>query len=303
MIPEAVITAKNLTKRYNNFIAVNGIDFSISNAECFGFLGPNGAGKTSTMKMIYCLSPVTSGELIIAGMNPAREAINIKAMIGVVPQENNLDPELTVAENLIVYSRFFGIPYKEAKKRIYELVEFMSLEKKLEARIRELSGGMKRRLVMVRALLNNPKILILDEPTTGLDPQVRHLIWEKLRTLKESGVTMLLTTHYMEEASQLCDRLVIMDQGKILMEGNPIGLVERHTKRYVMEFGGNGDIDHIVQSYDCHCEKYGNRWYVFSDSEKILDTMSRQLRLQTRIIRNSTLEDLFLMLTGRGLNE
>ncbi|RJP61101.1 MAG: ATP-binding cassette domain-containing protein [Candidatus Auribacter fodinae] len=301
-----VIEACGLTKQFNSFTAVDGIDFSIFDSECFGFLGPNGAGKTTTMKMIYCLSPRSSGELSIMGMDPERQPVAIKSMIGVVPQDNNLDPELTVAENLVVYSRFFGIPRKVYKERIEELLEFMSLDKKRNARIKELSGGMKRRLALVRALLNKPRILILDEPTTGLDPQVRHLIWEKLRQLKLSGVTMLLTTHYMEEASQICDRLVIMHEGKILLKGNPHQLVQEHTPNYVMEFSFNGCMvrpEKLAEKYACHIEIYGNRCFVYADSEPVLNQIRTDTKIDTRIIRTSNLEDLFLRLTGRGLHE
>ncbi len=301
-----IIVATNLTKRFGSLTAVNAIDFSISDGECFGFLGPNGAGKTTAMRMIYCLSPITAGQITIMGMNPRHNGAEIKSFIGVVAQDNNLDLELTVRENLIIYSRFFGIPSRVARERIDRLVNFMALEDKIHSRIKELSGGMKRRLVLVRALLNNPRILILDEPTTGLDPQVRHLIWEKLRELKSSGVTMLLTTHYMDEASQLCDRLVIMNEGNILLQGNPHQLVEKNTPKYVMEFsvnGGNNNIDHITNQYDCHIELYGNRYYVYARSERILEDIIKQHGITQRIIRNSTLEDLFLKLTGRAFNE
>ncbi|MCB1194991.1 ABC transporter ATP-binding protein [bacterium] len=301
-----LIQADCLTKKYGDFIAVNGINFSIADAECFGFLGPNGAGKTTTMKMIYCISPVTQGKLSIAGMDPRHDATRIKSIIGVVPQENNLDPELTVEENLQVFARYFGIPPRVSRQRIRELLNFMSLDKKENAKIKELSGGMKRRLIIVRALLNNPRILILDEPTTGLDPQVRHLIWDKLRELKYSGVTMLLTTHYMEEASQLCDRLVIMDNGTILMAGNPHELVNKHTKRYVMEFTRNGhnfDQQSFLPHSDCTVEIHGSRYYIYSDSDSILDSISKQHHITSKIVRSADLEDLFLKLTGRGLNE
>ncbi|MDX9703312.1 MAG: ABC transporter ATP-binding protein [Candidatus Auribacterota bacterium] len=302
----AVIAAYNLTKQFKNFTAVDSINFEIDDSECFGFLGPNGAGKTTTMKMVYCISPRTLGSLTIYGMDPQTDASKIKSIIGVVPQDDNLDPELTVEENLIVYARFFGLSRKQYRARIDELTSFMELEKKLKSRIKELSGGMKRRLVLVRALLNNPRILILDEPTTGLDPQVRHLIWEKLRELKTSGVTMLLTTHYMEEASQLCDRLVIMDQGKILLMGNPHDLVEQHIPKHVVEFSLNGsclNMGTIREKYDCMIETYGSRCYIYSNSDSVLANICKNAKIQHKIIRNATFEDLFLKLTGRGLNE
>ena len=302
----SLIQAHNLTKKFDTLTAVDSINFDIYDSECFGFLGPNGAGKTTTMKMIYCISPISSGSLSIAGMDPVCQSTEIKSIIGVVPQEDNLDPELTVEENLQVFARYFGIPPKKSRRQIKDLLHFMALEKKGTAKIKELSGGMKRRLIIVRALLNNPKILILDEPTTGLDPQVRHLIWDKLRELKEFGVTMLLTTHYMEEASQLCDRLVIMDNGKILLSGNPHDLVNKHTKRYVMEFTKNGfDLDqtNLTQKYDCTVEIHGSRYYIFSNSDNILDTISKQHQITSKILRNADLEDLFLKLTGRVLDE
>ncbi|MEM3078503.1 MAG: ABC transporter ATP-binding protein, partial [Nitrososphaerales archaeon] len=209
-----VVSAENLMKKYGDIVAVDGINFSVEQGECFGFLGPNGAGKTTTIKMIQCVSPKTSGKLEVLGMDVDLYPKEIKRNLGVVPQENNLDPDFTVYENLMVYSRYFSIPKNEAKERIEKLLKFMQLEEKRDAIIERLSGGMKRRLILARALLNEPKILILDEPTVGLDPQARHLIWDRIRSLKKEGVTTILTTHYMEEASQLCDRLVIMDYGK-----------------------------------------------------------------------------------------
>ncbi|MCD6460482.1 ABC transporter ATP-binding protein [bacterium] len=303
---QIVIKAKNLSKSYNGFNSVNGIDFEVESSQCFGFLGPNGAGKTTTMKMIYCLSPITEGELKIYDMTPEKCAAKIKSIIGVVPQDNNLDPQLTVGENLVIYARFFGLPPNLYKPRIKELISFMELDKKMDSPIRELSGGMKRRLVILRALLHNPRILILDEPTTGLDPQVRHLIWEKLRELKSSGVTMLLTTHYLEEASQLCDQLVIMDKGRILMAGNPHKLVAEHLSKYVMELSLNGNLCADQFRFDrpkCYTEVYGSRCYVYSDSEQFLSLTAEEFNLESKLIRNSTLEDLFLKLTGRGLSQ
>ena len=239
-------------------------------------------------------------------MSPKQYATKIKSIIGVVPQDDNLDPELTVEENLLVYARFFGLKPKVYKPRIKELISFMELDKRMDSRIRELSGGMKRRLVIVRSLIQNPKILILDEPTTGLDPQVRHLIWAKLRELKSSGVTMLLTTHYLEEASQLCDQLVIMDKGSILMTGNPHELVNKHIPKYVMEFSLNGELKAEDFQFDCpkcYTEVYGSRCYVYANSDKLLSASVEGVKVESKLIRNATLEDLFLKLTGRGLAE
>jgi len=220
-----IIIAENLFKQYDGLIAVKNVNFSIGNRECFGFLGPNGAGKTSLVKMIYGFSPVTSGKLTVFGMDVKTNIRNIKRLLGVVPQENNLDPDLRVLQNLLVYASFFGIDTHLARERAEELLEFFSMKEKAGEIVESLSGGMKRRLTIARALINKPDLLILDEPTTGLDPQARHMVWQRLRLLKEQGVTLILTTHYMEEASQLCDRLVIMNLGEILVEGSPQKLV------------------------------------------------------------------------------
>jgi lipooligosaccharide transport system ATP-binding protein len=217
---EVLIEATGLTKKFGDLTAVDGIDFKIFKGECFGFLGPNGAGKTTTMKMIHCVLPLTSGKLTVAGMDVTKNGREIKKMIGVAPQENNLDPDFTVFHNLIVYARYFDIPRAEAEKRAEELLRFVQLEEKRNVIIEHLSAGMKRRLILARSLINEPQILILDEPTTGLDPQARHLIWDKIRSLRKQEVTIVLTTHYMDEAAQLCDRLIIMDHGKIIEEGN-----------------------------------------------------------------------------------
>jgi lipooligosaccharide transport system ATP-binding protein len=213
---EVVIKAQGLTKKYDQFIAVDHIDFEVYKGECIGFLGPNGAGKTTTVRMIYCFSPVTEGELTVAGMNVSTHARQVKSLIGVSPQEDNLDPDFSVIKNLEVYARYFDIPKKEAAKRALELIRFFQLTEKRDASIPQLSGGMKRRLIMARALINEPKILLLDEPTTGLDPQGRHLVWDEIRTLRKQGVTIILTTHYMDEAAVLCDRILIIDNGKII---------------------------------------------------------------------------------------
>ncbi|MFA5383086.1 MAG: ABC transporter ATP-binding protein [Eubacteriales bacterium] len=224
-----IVIAENLLKKYNGFVAVRDVNFRIRKNECFGFLGPNGAGKTSLVKMIYGFSPVTSGKLTVLGMDAKTNIRNIKRLLGVVPQENNLDPDLKVLQNLLVYAGFFGIDAHLARERAEELLEFFGLKEKAGEIVESLSGGMKRRLTIARALINKPDLLILDEPTTGLDPQARHMVWQRLRLLKEQGVTLILTTHYMEEASQLCDRLVIMNLGEILVEGSPQKLVADYT--------------------------------------------------------------------------
>src|SRR5437660_10628138 len=232
---ESVVMARDLRKRFGEFEAVNGLDFEVTSRECFGFLGPNGAGKTTTMRMISCFSPPSDGELRVLGMRAWIDGRRIKARMGVVPQENNLDEEVTVLENLVIWARYFDIPTKVASRRADELLAFVALEDKRDWKIPRLSGGMKRRLLIARALMNEPQLLLLDEPTTGLDPQARHLVWEKLRSLKREGVTLLLTTHYMDEAAQLCDRLVIMHEGRILVEGSPRELIAKETSPQVVE--------------------------------------------------------------------
>jgi len=229
MRSEVFMEAENLTKNFSDLVAVDSINFKILKGECFGFLGPNGAGKTTTMKMIHCFLPLTSGRLTVAGMDVAENGRGIKKIIGVAPQENNLDPDFTVFHNLMVYARYFDIPKAEAEKRAEELLKFVQLDDKRDVIIEHLSAGMKRRLILARALLNEPQILILDEPTTGLDPQARHLIWDKIRSLQKQGVTIVLTSHYMDEAAQLCDRLIIMDYGKIIEEGKPSDLIRKHV--------------------------------------------------------------------------
>src|SRR5579862_3298614 len=229
------VIAHALTKRYGDIEAVRGIDFQVGRQECFGFLGPNGAGKTTTMKMIHCASPVTSGELTVAGLDVMRHPRQVKALLGVVSQNDNLDPDLSVRQNLVVYARYFDVPRSIALARSAELLELFQLSDRADARVSELSGGMKRRLVIARGLLNEPEILLLDEPTTGLDPQARHLVWQKVSYLKQTGTTLLLTTHYMDEAARLCDRLVIMHHGQILAEGSPAELVAKHAGAEILE--------------------------------------------------------------------
>ncbi len=304
-----IIVAKGLTKEFNGFLAVDHIDFTVEEGECFGFLGPNGAGKTTTMRMIFCISPITSGELTVASMQCRTQSRRIKSIIGVVPQENNLDPDLTVLENLLVYARYFDIPRKLALDRAGEVLELFQLQERQNSRIDQLSGGMKHRLIIARALINEPKILILDEPTTGLDPQARHLVWQKLHYLKERGATMVLTTHYMEEAERLCDRLVIMDHGKILTSGSPEELVNRYAGREVMELRLDPQereraISQLSQ-LDVELEETEDMLYVFSKDGTNLKALPERLKLEVKGLtyRQATLEDVFLRLAGRGLRE
>jgi lipooligosaccharide transport system ATP-binding protein len=301
-----IIVAKDLTKRYGDFTAVDGIDFSVAAGECFGILGPNGAGKTTTIRMMSCQSPVTHGELSVDGMAVQTNARSIKSVLGVVPQEDNLDPDLSVRQNLRAYSRYFNMPSDVAKQRIGEVLELMQLTEKEKARIDELSGGLKRRLTIARGLLNDPKILVLDEPTTGLDPQARHLVWQKLRLLRQQGVTMLLTTHYMEEAAHLCDRVVILHQGKIIAEGSPREMVERYAGRDVIEVRAAGpERDEILSRVEGHdgvsVEVVEDMLYVYIQSENGFDFSVQDLDSEHVIHRRANLEDVFLKLTGRGL--
>lgn len=302
-----MVTVKNIIKCYGKATAVDEISFSISKGECFGLLGPNGAGKTTTIKIINCQSPLTSGEIFVSGMDIEMFPRKIKAIMGVVPQEENLDPDLTVLKNLLAYARYFEISDSEAMDRAEELLKFFSLSKKKDSLIRVLSGGMKKRLLIARALINNPKILILDEPTTGLDPQLRHIIWQKLRLLKKNGLTILLTTHYMEEASQLCDQIAIMDKGKLLIEGNPIKLVEERIGKEVIELRiGNSTEKELIEKldgFDFMHERVGDTLYFFSRDGKDLLQFLISNNYSHLLHRPATLEDLFLKLTGRGLKE
>jgi lipooligosaccharide transport system ATP-binding protein len=301
------ITAKDLTKKYGDLTAVDGISFDIREGECFGFLGPNGAGKTTTVKMIHCVSPMTSGSLLVAGMPAHIDNRDVKKMTGVIPQEITLDPDLTVRENLAVFSSFFDIPRREARARIAELLKFVELEAKRDAKIDQLSTGMKRRLLVARALLNRPRLIVADEPTTGLDPQARHMIWQRLRQLRSEGVTLILTTQYMEEAQQLCDRIVIMHQGKILREGLPQKLVEEEIGREVIEIRIPKDEDeriigHLASSA-CGHERVGDTLFFYCRDGH--DAMRKlvELNLPNTWTRPASLEDVFLKLTGRGLIE
>jgi len=306
MESKVLIEAENLTKKFGDFMAVDNIDFKVLKGECFGFLGPNGAGKTTTMKMVHCVLPLTTGKLMIAGMDVTKQAREIKKMIGVAPQENNLDPDLTVFHNLMAYARYFDIPKTEALKRAEEQLKFVQLEEKRKVLIDQLSAGMKRRLILARALINEPQILILDEPTTGLDPQARHLIWDKIRSLQKQGVTIVLTTHYMEEAAQLCDRTVIMDYGKIIEEGKPNELIKKHVGEEVLEVAYDEEVlKFLRQAFpNARLEIVSDRIQVFTNQPKgvfagILDKFS----FKAAMIRDANLEDVFLKLTGRRLRE
>jgi lipooligosaccharide transport system ATP-binding protein len=302
-----LVSAKDLRKNYGSLTAVDGISFEIQEGECFGFLGPNGAGKTTTVKMIHCVSPVTSGTLIVNGLPAHINNRALKKMTGIIPQEITLDVDLTVYENLIIFAKFFDIPKREAKKRIAELLNFVELEAKRNSKISELSTGMKRRLLVARALLNHPKLIVADEPTTGLDPQARHLIWQRLRQLKSEGVTLILTTQYMEEAQQLCDRIVVMHQGKILKEGVPSKLVAEQIGREVVEVRVPKEEDERIvgqlADFSCGHERVGDTLYFYCRDGQGLMRKLIELDLHNYLTRPATLEDVFLKLTGRGLIE
>ena len=303
----AVIKAQNLTKKFKQFAAVDSISFEIKEGECFAFLGPNGAGKTTTVKMIHCVSPVTSGTLDILGLHANVDNRKIRELTGVIPQETNLDADLTVYENLMIFSEFFDIPKKDAKKRIDGLLKFVELENKLKSKMDELSGGMKRRLLIARALINKPKIIIADEPTTGLDPAARHLIWQRLRQLKQQGTTLVLTTQYMEEAEQLCDRLVVMDKGKILKEGAPLQLIKDEIGNEVIEIRVSQEEDQKIKDnlseYLCNSERVGDTLYIYCKDGRSIMQKIMDLSLQNVLHRPASLEDVFLKLTGRELGE
>jgi lipooligosaccharide transport system ATP-binding protein len=304
-----LIGARSLVKRFGKFTAVDSIDFDVWPGETFGFLGPNGAGKTSTMRMIGCTSPATSGKLRVMGMDPATQASQIKARLGVVPQQDNLDIELTLRENLLMYARYFDIPRQVALQRTEELLQFVQLSERGGAQVETLSGGLKRRLTIARALVNEPQIVLLDEPTTGLDPQARHVIWERLYQLKRRGATLLLTTHYMDEAEQLCDRLVVMDKAKIVAEGSPRALIDRYSTREVLELRLRDDvrasIDRALDGLASRMETLPDRILLYTpDGEQALEQVhSRGIPLESALVRRSTLEDVFLRITGRSLTE
>src|SRR5712692_3052930 len=309
---EVLVRARGLTKRFGGFTAVDGIDFDLYRGEAFGFLGPNGAGKSSTMRMIGCVSPPTSGELVILGRDPVRDGSAIRARLGVVPQEDTLDVELTVRENLLVYGRYFGLPRRLIRERTDALLDFVQLADRAQSKVDPLSGGLKRRLTIARSLINEPEILILDEPTTGLDPQARHVVWDRLYRLKQQGTTLILTTHYMDEAEQLCDRLVVMDKGKIAAEGSPQQLIHRYSTREVVElrFRGENRPDEVaaelksrLDGFVRRLEALPDRLLLYTDDGDATASHVHELGLEPEsvLVRRSTLEDVFLHLTGRTL--
>ncbi len=310
--PGPMIVASNLRKSFPvksgaDVEAVKGIDLQVGRGESFGFLGPNGAGKSSTMRMIACVSPRTGGELSILGLDPDLDGVRIRGRLGVVPQQDNLDDELTVRENLIVYGRYFGISRAECRRRAVELLDFAQLVEKADTKVETLSGGMKRRLTIARSLINDPELLLLDEPTTGLDPQARHVLWDRLFRLKHQGVTLVVTTHYMDEAEQLCDRLVVMDGGKIVAQGSPAELIAAHSSREVLELrfrpgaqdAAQGQVEGLVE----RIEVLPDRLLLYTDDGDVTltDVQALGLRPSTTLVRRSTLEDVFLRLTGRSL--
>ncbi len=307
-MPTPVITANALTKKYKDFAAVDGITFEVAPGESFGLLGPNGAGKSTTMRMVGAVSTRTSGDLTILDMDPNEQGPEIRAQLGVVPQADNLDTELRVRDNLLVYGRYFGLPRAVIAKRADELLDFAQLTEKAKAKVDDLSGGMKRRLTIARALINDPRILLLDEPTTGLDPQARHILWDRLFRLKEQGTTLVLTTHYMDEAEQLCDRLVVVDKGQIMAEGSPAALIREHSSKEVLEVrfgsdkneGASAKLEGIGR-----LEVLPDRILIYSDNGEaaLVEVVKRGLEPITSLVRRSSLEDVFLRLTGRTLIE
>ncbi len=302
-----LIQARQLTKRFGDFTAVDGIDVTVEQGEAFGFLGPNGAGKSSTMRMIGCVSSRTSGELTVFGLDPELAGREIRSRIGVVPQQDMLDEELTVEENLVIYGRYFDLPRSVCRRRAAELLDFVHLSDRASSRVEPLSGGMKRRVTIARSLINEPQLLLLDEPTTGLDPQARHVLWDRLYRLKQRGVTLVLTTHYMDEAEQLCDRLVVMDNGRIVAEGSPRALIERYSTREVLELryaaGTNEERARDVAGIGTRQEVLPDRILVYAgDGEAALaEVNERGAAPQSALVRRSSLEDVFLHLTGRSL--
>jgi lipooligosaccharide transport system ATP-binding protein len=305
--PATMVAARGLTKRFGDFEAVKGIDVTVHRGEAFGFLGPNGAGKSSTMRMVAAVSPPTSGELEVLGRDPVRDGSAVRARLGVCPQEDTLDNELTVRENLLIYGRYFGIARAVIAARADELLAFFQLTDKRDAKVDSLSGGLKRRLTIARSLINDPDLLLLDEPTTGLDPQARHVLWDKLYRLKQQGVTLVLTTHYMDEAEQLCDRLVVMDGGLVVAEGTPQHLIREHSTREVLELrfpvGEHESLAERVSDLADRVEVLPDRLLLYThDGEQALaDVHERGLQPVTALVRRSTLEDVFLRLTGRTL--
>jgi lipooligosaccharide transport system ATP-binding protein len=302
-----MVEAQGLTKRFGDFVAVDGVDFTIASGESFGFLGPNGAGKTSTMRMISCISPSSGGTLRVLGMDPATEGARIRARMGLVPQEDSLDLELTVMDNLMIYGRYFDLPRKVIRARAEQLLEFAQLQERANDRVDPLSGGMKRRLTIARALISDPDLLILDEPTTGLDPQARHLLWDRLYRLKQEGVTLVITTHYMDEAEQLCDRLVVMDKGRFAAEGTPRQLIDQHSTKEVVELRFRpGAHEGVAPELADLAERYEilpDRILLYTDDgdAALAAVQTKGFRPESALVRRSTLEDVFLRLTGRTL--
>ncbi len=308
-MPEPLISARKLTKKFGDFTALDAIDFDVAKGEAFGFLGPNGAGKSTAMRIIGATSQRTSGEITILGKDPDVDGPQIRAHLGVVPQQDNLDQQLSVTENLYIYGRYFGLSRKFIKGKIEELLTFAQLEEKRNAKVESLSGGMKRRLTIARALVSEPEILMLDEPTTGLDPQARHILWDRLFRLKEVGVTLVITTHFMDEAEQLCDRLIVMDKGKIMAEGSPAQLIKDFSTREVLEvrFGSeqNSEVANTLRGFCERIEELPDRILLYSeDGESLLEKIyAINLHPKTSLVRRSSLEDVFLRLTGRTLIE
>lgn len=312
---EFAISAEDLTKRYGSFTAVDGISFQVNRGEAFGLLGPNGAGKSTTMRMIAATASRTAGHMSVAGLDPEAQGPRVRARLGVIPQQDNLDEELSVRENIIMYGRYFGLPRRFLRAKSDELLQFAQLEHKAAARVEDLSGGMKRRLTIARALVNEPEILLLDEPTTGLDPQARHVLWDRLFRLKESGTTLVLTTHHMDEAEQLCDRLVVVDQGRIMAEGSPSALIREHSTREVLEvrFGMDRNaqiaqsLEKILENDDAsgfsHVEVLPDRLLIYAaQAEAAMEAIrGAGWHPMTSLVRRSSLEDVFLRLTGRSL--
>jgi lipooligosaccharide transport system ATP-binding protein len=305
----ALVVARGVVKRYRDFTAVDGISFQVEEGECFGILGPNGAGKTTTVRLMAALSPLTAGQITVDGLDVSRQGRQVRGRIGLVPQHDNLDPELSVWQNLRVYSRYFGIPRPLAEERAGELLAFFHLQDRAGQRVETLSAGLRRRLIIARALINAPRLLVLDEPTTGLDPQARHLLWQRLRQLKAQGVTMVLTTHYMEEAEQLCDRLIIMHEGRVLAEGSPQALVERYAGREVAEvhlapFQDEAPVlSRLAGVEGLSWEKAGDVLFVYARGQNGLDPTLLRGAGERVVLRRANLEDVFLRLTGRGLVE
>jgi lipooligosaccharide transport system ATP-binding protein len=303
---EVLIKAQALTKKFGDLTAVDHIDFEVYKAECVGFLGPNGAGKTTTVRMIYCFLPITEGKLSVGEMDVSTQSREIKKLVGVAPQEDNLDPDFTVMKNLVVYARYFDLSKEEATKRAAEQLKFFQLQEKQNVDIVELSAGMKRRLILARALLNEPQILLLDEPTTGLDPQARHLVWDEVRSLRKQGVTIIITTHYMDEAAELCDRIFIMDNGRIIEQGKPSELIKKHVGDDVLEFDMNEKLIEAlkIELPDATFETFGERMHVFTiQAHGVFERFLEKHPATNVTIRNANLEDVFLKLTGRKLRE